>query len=981
MDAYSYIANADAAAIETLYQAYRENPESVDFGWRKFFEGFDFSQQFPEGASVLPGAAPAANGLSAANGSAVAAPKTASAAPAAPQSDDYGVLNTFASTNNAPEGLSSGEVSSDKETAVRNLIHAFRSRGHLRAKTNPVRERKDRKPRLDLADFGLSEADLDTVFKNGEVLGLGGQARLRDIVAALEKIYTGAIGFEYMYIRDPQVLDWFRAKVERDSLDFNPGVEYKKRILKKLNEAVVFENFLHTKFLGQKRFSLEGGETTIPALDAIIGKGAELGVKEVVIGMAHRGRLNVLANIMGKTYEQIFSEFEGTAVPDLTMGDGDVKYHMGYSSEVEASGGQKVNLKLAPNPSHLEAVNPVVEGFVRAKIEHQYGGDYHQILPILIHGDAALAGQGIGYELTQMSQLEGYRTGGTIHFVINNQVGFTTDFEDARSSIYSTDLAKIIDAPVVHVNGDNPEAVVFAVQLATEYRQQFHADIFIDMVCYRRHGHNESDEPKFTQPTLYNLISKHQNPREVYNAMLVARGDVDAALAAQMDKDFRDTLQARLDLVKQKPLPYKYQALENEWRSLRRSTPEDFEQSPETGISAETVEKVAKALTTIPEGFKPIKQIDNLLKERRKMFYETRTLNWAAGELLAYGSLLTENHVVRVSGQDVQRGTFSHRHAVLHDAETSAPYNSLNHIEGENEQLSIFNSLLSEYAVLGFEFGYGMANPTALVVWEAQFGDFANGAQTMIDQFLVSSESKWQRMNGLVMLLPHGYEGQGPEHSNARPERFLQLAAENNIVVANITTPANFFHALRRQLAWSFRKPLVVMSPKSMLRHPLCISPMEEFTGGHFREVLGDDFAEAKKVKRVLLCSGKVYYDLLEEQRTSDRKDVAIVRLEQLHPFPKKQLDAELAKYGKAKIYWVQEEPENMGYWNFMLRYMRRELEDVVARKPSASPATGYNKIHVKEQKDLVARAFDKPKEAVADGNIKATAEAAKKQD
>ncbi|MDO7844912.1 2-oxoglutarate dehydrogenase E1 component [Hymenobacter sp. M29] len=975
MDAYSYIANADAAAIETLYQAYQQNPESVDFGWRKFFEGFDFSQQFPEGASVLPGVAAPANGAASTNGAAT------KAAPAAPQADDYGVLNTPASTNNAPAGLSSGEVSADKETAVRNLIHAFRSRGHLRAKTNPVRERKDRKPRLDLADFGLGEADLDTVFKNGEVLGLGGQAKLRDIVAALEKIYTGAIGFEYMYIRDPQVLDWFRAKVEKDSLAFNPGVEYKKRILKKLNEAVVFENFLHTKFLGQKRFSLEGGETTIPALDAIIGKGAELGVKEVMIGMAHRGRLNVLANIMGKTYEQIFSEFEGTAVPDLTMGDGDVKYHMGYSSEVEASGGQKVNLKLAPNPSHLEAVNPVVEGFVRAKIEHQYGGDYHQILPILIHGDAALAGQGIGYELTQMSQLEGYKTGGTIHFVINNQVGFTTDFEDARSSIYSTDLAKIIDAPVVHVNGDDPEAVVFAVQLATEYRQQFHADIFIDMVCYRRHGHNESDEPKFTQPTLYNIISKHQNPREVYNAMLVQRGDVDAELAAQMDKDFRDMLQARLDMVKQKALPYKYQALENEWRSLRRSTPEDFEQSPETGISAEVVEKVAKALTTIPEGFKPIKQIDNLLKERRKMFYETRVLNWAAGELLAYGSLLSEKHIVRVSGQDVQRGTFSHRHAVLHDAETSAPYNSLNFMEGENEKLSIYNSLLSEYAVLGFEFGYGMANPTALVIWEAQFGDFANGAQTMIDQFVVSSESKWQRMNGLVMQLPHGYEGQGPEHSNARPERFLQLAAENNIVVTNITTPANFFHALRRQLTWSFRKPLVVMSPKSMLRHPLCVSPVEEFTSGRFREVLGDDFAEAKKVKRVLLCSGKVYYDLLEEQRNSDRKDVAIVRLEQLHPFPKKQLDAELAKYGKAKIYWVQEEPENMGYWNFMLRYMRRELEDVIARKASASPATGYNKIHVKEQKDLVARAFDKPKEAVADNNIEATAEIAKKQD
>jgi 2-oxoglutarate dehydrogenase E1 component len=965
MDTYSYIANADAAAIETLYQAYQENPESVDFGWRKFFEGFDFSQQFPEGAPVVPGAA---NGT-ATNGSTSKTAASPSPGPV-PQPDDYGVLNTDASTNNAP-GLAQGGVASDKETAVRNLIQAFRSRGHLRAKTNPVRERKDRQARLNLADFGLSDGDLDTKFRQGEDLGLGQGATLREIVAALTSIYAGTVGFEYTYIRDPKVLDWFQQKAEHGALAFNPDVEYKKRILKKLNEAVVFENFLHTKFLGQKRFSLEGGETTIPALDAIINRGAELGVKEVMIGMAHRGRLNVLANIMGKTYEQIFSEFEGTATPDLTMGDGDVKYHMGYSSEVEALNGQKVNLKLAPNPSHLEAVNPVVEGFVRAKIEHQYGGDYHQILPILIHGDAALAGQGIGYEVTQMSQLEGYKTGGTIHFVINNQVGFTTDFEDARSSIYSTDLAKIIDAPVIHVNGDDPEAVVFSVRLAAEYRQQFHGDIFIDMVCYRRHGHNESDEPKFTQPTLYNVISKHPNPREVYNATLVKRGDVDAELANQMDREFRDMLQARLDQVKQQPLPYKYQALENEWRTLRRSTNEDFDLSPETGISAETVERVAQALTTIPENFRPIKQIDNLLKERRKMFYETRVLNWAAGELLAYGSLMSEKHIVRVSGQDVQRGTFSHRHAVLHDAETSAPYNSLNHMQGEHEQLSIYNSLLSEYAVLGFEFGYGMANPTALVVWEAQFGDFANGAQTMIDQFVVSSESKWQRMNGLVMLLPHGYEGQGPEHSNARPERFLQLAAENNIVVANITTPANFFHALRRQLTWSFRKPLVVMSPKSMLRNPLCVSPIEDFTSGRFQEVLGDGFADAKKVKRVLLCSGKVYYDLLEEQQQSDRRDVAIVRLEQLHPFPQKQLAAELTKYPKAKIYWVQEEPENMGYWNYLLRFMRRDLEDVVARKPSASPATGYNKVHVKEQKDIVARAFDKPKEAVADDQIK----------
>ncbi|MFD3002264.1 2-oxoglutarate dehydrogenase E1 component [Pontibacter toksunensis] len=919
MDKYSYIANAHGDYIDELYKTYQQDPESVEFGWRKFFEGYDFSTAYGE------------NGHTAENGAATAtAPATAGVA----------------------------QEESEKEVAVRNFIYAYRTRGHLRSKTNPVRERKDRKALLDLRDFGLSEADLDTVFQVGEIIGIG-PATLRDIVAAVQKIYEGPIGYEYMYIRDPEVLSWLQNKIENESLSFNPGIEYKKRILSKLNEAVVFENFLHTKFLGQKRFSLEGGETTIPALDAIIDKASELGAKEVVIGMAHRGRLNVLANIMGKTYEQIFSEFEGTAVPDLTMGDGDVKYHMGFSSEVNTAGGNTINLKLAPNPSHLEAVNPVVEGFVRAKIDCMYEKDSRSIVPILIHGDAAVAGQGIVYEVTQMAKLSGYQTGGTIHFVINNQVGFTTDFEDARSSIYCTDVAKIIDAPVLHVNGDDPESVVFAVRLATEYRQKFQNDIFIDMVCYRRHGHNESDEPKFTQPQLYNLISKHANPREKYNKELISNGSVDAELANTMDKEFRQMLQDRLDMVKQKPLPYNYQVLEKDWQELRRSTPEDFNQSPETGISAEAIEKVAKALTTLPQGFKPLKQIDKLIKERKEMFFETRQLNWAAGELLAYGSVVLDGKIVRFSGQDVQRGTFSHRHAVLHDAVTSAPYNNLNHIEEEGTgAFEIYNSLLSEYGVLGFEFGYAMANPNALVIWEAQFGDFANGAQVMIDQFITSTESKWQRMNGLVMLLPHGYEGQGPEHSNARPERFLQLAAENNIFVTYITTPANLFHMLRRQLALPFRKPVVNMSPKSLLRHPLVSSPMEDFTSGGFKEVIGDDYADAASVTKVLLCWGKVYFDLLEEQQNSNRKDVALVRMEQLAPFPKVQLDAELAKYPNAKIYWVQEEPENMGAWNYILRLMRKQVEDVVARKASASPATGYLKVHVKEQQNLVERAF-----------------------
>ncbi len=930
---HSYIANADPAALESLYQSWQADPASVAADWGRFFEGYDLAARYAEGSSPS-GAAPA-----------------------------------------------STDGRADKEGRVQNLIYSWRARGHLQAHTNPVRPRRDRKARLELADFGLTEADLDTSFRVGQELGLG-TATLRQIVDRLKLIYEGSVGFEYLHCRDPKVLDWLQTRIEGEFPTFAPDAAHKRRILQKLNEAVVFENFLHTKFLGQKRFSLEGGETTIPALDAIIETAAELGAREVMIGMAHRGRLNVLTNILGKTYEQVFSEFQGTAIPDTTMGDGDVKYHMGYSSEVQTLSGKTVNLKLAPNPSHLEAVNPVVEGFVRAKIEHHYGDDVHQIVPILIHGDAALAGQGIVYEVTQMSLLEGYRTGGTIHFVINNQVGFTTDFADARSSIYCTDVAKIVDAPVLHVNGDDPEAVVFAVRLATAYRQEFQADIFVDMVCYRRHGHNEADEPKFTQPDLYNIIAGLPNPREVYAKRLIARGDVNAEEAAQVEREFRDLLQARLDMVKQQPLPYTYQKLENEWRALRRATPSDFDQSPQTGIPATLVDEIGQALTSLPEGFTPLKQIDNLLKERRKMFFETKVLNWAAGEALAYGSLLREGNLVRVSGQDCQRGTFSHRHAVLHDAQTNHAHTSLNHIKpGHQAELQIYNSLLSEYAVLGFEFGYAMANPTALVVWEAQFGDFANGAQTMIDQFIAASESKWQRMNGVTLLLPHGYEGQGPEHSNARPERFLQLAAEYNMVVANCTTPANFFHLLRRQLAWEFRKPLVVMSPKSMLRHPLCVSPVEEFTSGAFREVLPDTWADAKKVKRVLLCSGKIYFDLLEEQRKNERHDVAIVRLEQLHPFPGVQLDAALKAYKNPRLVWVQEEPENMGAWTYLLRFrhLLPVLTDPIARKPSASPATGYNKLHLKEQAELVARAFQTSTPET--GNIKETAKVAAKAD
>ncbi|WP_425636255.1 2-oxoglutarate dehydrogenase E1 component [Algoriphagus yeomjeoni] len=927
MDKFSYIANAHVSYIDELYSSYKSDPESIDPSWKEFFDGFDFaltnySDEDNPPSSNGKAAAPAKNGALATPG-------------------------TIMDMEQLP-----------KEIKVRALIHAYRSRAHLRSKTNPVRERRDRKALIDPQDFGLGQEDMNTEFQAGNEIGIG-TAKFSKILDSLKSIYEGSVGFEYLYIRDPEMLDWFKTKVEKDALAFNPTHEEKKRILSKLNQAVVFENFLHTKYLGQKRFSLEGGESTIPFLDAVINTSSQLGVKEVMIGMAHRGRLNVLANIMGKTYEQIFSEFEGTAKPDLTMGDGDVKYHMGYSSDIVTPNENKVHLKLAPNPSHLEAVDPVVEGFLRAKIDSEYKGDKTKALPILIHGDAAVAGQGIVYEVTQMADLKGYNTGGTIHFVINNQVGFTTDFDDARSSIYCTDVAKIIDAPVIHVNGDNAESVVFAAKLAAEFRQKFSRDIFVDMVCYRRHGHNESDEPKFTQPELYNIISKHPNPREIYVKRLAERGDMEAKLASQMDEEFRQLLQDRLNLVKEKPLPYQATRFENEWSTLRRSKPEDFDQSPQTGVTQEQIEKVAEALTVIPKGFKPLKQIEAQLKQRKDMFFQSKSLNWAAAELLAYGSLTLEGKTVRLTGQDVQRGTFSHRHAVLHDANTNKAYNSLKEMKDRKGEFYIYNSLLSEYAVLGFEYGYAMANPNSLTIWEAQFGDFANGAQTMIDQFITSGESKWQKMNGLVMLLPHGYEGQGPEHSNARPERFLQLAAEYNTVVANVTEPSNFFHLLRRQLAWEFRKPCIVMSPKSLLRHPKVVSPLSEFTEGTFREVLPDTTVNAKDVKRVVLCSGKIYYDLEEAREKEKVKDVAIVRIEQLHPLPKKQMQDVLSGYPKAEVVWVQEEPSNMGYWNYILRLLYKEIPmDVIARKASASPATGYNKVHVEEQKNIIAQAL-----------------------
>lgn len=913
MKDFSYITQSHPAYIESLYKDFVQNPESVDPELRKFFEGFDFAFS----GNV--------------NGHAVSVTEPA--------------------TGKAVDGSQLA-----KEFAVYSLIIAYRKNGHLAANTNPIRKRKDRGANLDLNFFGLSDADLQQTFAAGKYIGLE-NATFQQIVDRLKRIYCGHIGIEYQYIVSQEKIDWLQNEIEKFH---NPlPLNQKKRILEKLNEGVIFEKFLHTKYIGQKRFSLEGGETTIPALDAMLSTAAELGTEEAVIGMAHRGRLNVLANILGKTYEQIFSEFEGTAIPDQTMGSGDVKYHLGFSSEVQTASGKTIHLKLTPNPSHLETVNPVVLGYSRAKADVLYKSDFDKVLPILIHGDASVAGQGIVYEIIQMSKLNGYYTGGTIHFVINNQIGFTTDFDDARSSDYSTSVASAIQAPVLHVNGDDPEAVVQCVEIAARYRHEFNADIFVDMVCYRRHGHNEGDDPKFTQPQLYALIDKHANPREVYIEYLLNHGENDAKeLAKEMEKQFWSDLQERLDEVKQNPLPYKYQQPELWWKSLRKATDEDFEQSPATAISEAEFKRLFEGLMKWPNDFKPLRKIEKILTDKIKLFEAEQKVDWATGELLAYASLLVDGKDVRMSGQDVKRGTFSHRHAVIYDEATNKEYNRLSSLQEKQGEFRIYNSLLSEYAVLGFEYGYALANPNSLVLWEAQFGDFGNGAQIIIDQFISSAETKWLRMNGVVLLLPHGYEGQGPEHSSARLERFLQLCAELNIVITNITTSANLFHALRRQLTWPFRKPLVNFSPKANLRHTGSYSHINEFTSGGFREVIDDASANAAQVKKVLFCSGKVYFDLLERQQKENNTDVAIIRLEQIYPLPYRQLEELYKKYNKATWFWVQEEPLNMGAASFLQMNLKTINYGIISRQPSAATASGYSKVHAQEQNEIVDTAF-----------------------
>lgn len=907
MDKFSYLGNADVSQIEELYQQFLNDPASMEKSWKEFFEGFEFARL------------------------------------------NYST-NGKSDKTNIPENVK-------KEFNVINLINGYRTRGHLFTKTNPVRERRHYLPTLDVENFGLKNSDLETVFHSGSLIGIG-PATLNKIIKHLQQTYCASIGAEYKYIRSPEIVTWLENKME-SSLNMPVfSIEQKRRILEKLTEAVAFENFVHTKFVGQKRFSLEGCETLIPALDAIIEFGAQQGIKEYVIGMSHRGRLNVLANILGKTYEEIFTEFEGLEYDELGFA-GDVKYHLGFSSDVVTSDGHKVHLSVAPNPSHLEAVDPVVQGIVRSKIDNTPGGDENQIAPILIHGDAAVAAQGVVYEVIQMSLLKGYRTGGTIHLVVNNQIGFTTNYIDGRSSTYCTDVAKVTLSPVFHVNADDVEALVYTIQLALEYRQKFHRDVFIDILGYRKYGHNEGDEPRFTQPLLYKAIAAHQDPRKIYNEKLLSQGEVEGNLVREMEVSFKEMLEKSLDTARQIKKKKVKSFLEGSWKGLRLATPEDFIKSPTTGVDEKVLRSIGKKITELPSGKNFFSKTVRLFEERKKMV-PAGSFDWAMGELLAYGSLLKEGFPVRITGQDVERGTFSHRHAVIQVEDSEENYVPLNNIENGQAPFRIYNSLLSEYAVLGFEYGFALSTPNTLVIWEAQFGDFNNGAQIIIDQYISSAEDKWNRMNGIVLLLPHGYEGQGAEHSSGRIERFLNLSAGYNMNILNCTTPANFFHALRRQMHRPFRKPLVIFTPKSLLRHPRCISQINEFSSGSFRELIDDSNVVAEKVRKVLICSGKIYYELLEQKEKDQAEHIAIVRLEQLYPLPVDQLQKIKQRYKNAKQWiWIQEEPVNMGAWSYLLRVATPIIPlSSITRPESASPATGSYKTHDREQRQLIAEAF-----------------------
>lgn len=899
MDNFSFLSNIDPGALETLYKQYQDDPDSVETMWQSFFKGFEFAQKNYN-------------------------------------TDDQQII---------PE-----------EFKVLDLINAYRQRGHLFTKTNPVRTRRKYSPTLALENFGLSENDLGKVFHAGKEIGIG-DSSLQKIVEHLEQTYCNSIGVEYKFIRKPKIVEWLKTKMEstRNSPQFT--LEQKDRLFTKLSQAVQLEKFIHRKFPGQKRFSLEGAESLIPALEEVIETGADLGTQEFIIGMPHRGRLNVLVNIMRKHLSTVFSEFGGLEYEDEEL-MGDVKYHLGHTYDRTTKGNKKVRLTLSPNPSHLEAVGPVVSGIARARLDHFYDGDTTKVTPIILHGDASISGQGVVYELLQMSELEGYTTGGTIHLVINNQLGFTTNYLEGRSSTYSTDIAKILHAPIFHVNADDVEAVVYTIKLAMEFRAKFKKDVFIDLLGYRKYGHNEGDEPRFTQPLLYNEISKHDDPATLYAKKLIAENAISESRTKELEQAQISKMEECLELSKSINKAEITSFLEDTWGDIKRAKAHDFNSSPDTCISQAMLTTIGQKISDTPNDKRFYRKSLKLMKSRRKMV-EDGVFDWAMGELLAYGSLLMEKYPVRISGQDSQRGTFSHRHAVVTLEDSEEKYVPLNNIDPDQAKFEVFNSPLSEYAVLGFEYGYSLTTPYSLTVWEAQFGDFFNGAQIIIDQYLSSAEEKWNVMNDLVMYLPHGYEGQGPEHSSGRMERFLLLCAENNMQVVNPTSPANLFHALRRQIHRDFRKPLIVMTPKSLLRHPQCVSKASDFTTGGFKEVIDDTSADPAKVKKVALCTGKVYYDLINKKKELNDEEIAIVRLEQIYPLPHDQLLNIVDKYTNAERWlWVQEEPENMGAWHYIHIHFKAVDLKLISRPSSGSTATGSSKFHQLQQQKIVDKTF-----------------------
>nr|WP_297912274.1 2-oxoglutarate dehydrogenase E1 component [uncultured Allomuricauda sp.] len=926
MDKYSFLNAAHTSFFAELYHRYLTSPDSVEPSWRAFFQGFDFGLESSLDELDLA----SSNGtLALSNGQQLEVPQ-----------------------------------SLQKEFQVIKLIDGYRSRGHLFTQTNPVRERRKYEPTLELSNFGLSEADLETTFDAGKVIGIG-PSPLKNIIGHLERIYCDAIGVEYMYIRTPERIQWIQDWLNVNDNHPNFSAEEKKNILRKLNEAVSFESFLHTKYVGQKRFSLEGGESLIPALDVIIEKAADAGVKQFVMGMAHRGRLNVLTNIFGKSPKDIFSEFDGKDYEE-TIFDGDVKYHLGWTSRRETDSGKIVNMNIAPNPSHLETVNSVVQGITRAKQDSDHKENISEVLPILVHGDAAFAGQGVVYEVVQMARLDGYHTGGTIHIVVNNQIGFTTNYLDARSSTYCTDVGKVTLSPVLHINADDVEAVVHAATFALEYRMRYKRDVFLDLLGYRKYGHNEGDEPKFTQPLLYTLISKHKNPRDIYAEKLLAEGIIDGDYVKNLEVEYKKNLEEDLldsrKIEKTVITPF----MQDEWEGFGQVV-EDIMLAPmDTSYDLEKLDEVAQSITALPEGKKFLRKLERLVQGRHKMYFEDNKLDWAMGELLAYASLIAEGFDVRMTGQDVERGTFSHRHAVIKTEMHEEEVILLNGLgANQNGKFHIYNSLLSEYAVMGFDYGYAMASPKTLTIWEAQFGDFSNGAQIIIDQYLSSAEDKWKLQNGLVLLLPHGYEGQGAEHSSGRMERYLQLCAKDNMYVADVTTPANMFHLLRRQMKANFRKPLIVFTPKSLLRHPKVLSTKEEMANGSFQMVIDDTIADTARVKTLVFCTGKFYYDLLDKKEQLGRADVALVRVEQLFPLPVEEIRKLIQKYKLAQdIVWAQEEPRNMGAWGHLLMHLDEAKQfRVASRRFYGAPAAGSAVRSQRRHAQVLDYVFDKEKD------------------